>query len=703
MHANNRPRVWRLLPQRMPVAAVVALLAALVAGVPALSVALQPDDEHRRITLEVVDQLLDDHYSQRPLDDALGAQVLEQYLRTLDPARLYLLRGDISLFRRYERSLDDAFDSADLEPAFSIFERFSERQHSRLQWVLDRLNADYLASLDFAVEEELRLNRDELPWPESTAVADDLWRKRLKNDVLALRLAGRDDEAILKSLRRRYQNQLDRLEQMHADDVVALYLNALALSFDPHTNYLPPRDTENLDIQMSLSLEGIGALLRSDYEFTEVVRLIPGGPAEKDGVLKPADRIVAVGQGKDGEMIDVIGWRLDEVVEMIRGPKGTVVRLETLPAGITDLSATRIVPITRNEVALEEQSAQGEIFEIPRGDGSLRVGVITLPAFYLDFRGKRAGERGYRSTTRDVRRLLREFHAEGIDSLVLDLRNNGGGSLEEANALAGLFIDTGPIVQVRNASERVRVMRDPDPRQIYDGPLVVIVDRLSASASEIVAAAVQDHGRGIVVGAETFGKGTVQALAPIEAGTLKYTMAKFYRISGASTQFRGVTPDIAFPSVYDPEMIGESALDGALPWDTIRPVRYRRAFDIGDLVPVLRADHGQRIKTDPDFRYLTAEVELSRKELGRDALSLQLSTRERERGEAREKRLALENARRLAKGLEPLTEIEEPDPERPPIEDPATADDEPDPYLAESVQIAADLAQQMAGHTMVRR
>ena len=502
-----------------------------------------------------------------------------------------------------------------------------------------------------------RRDRQQAGQLSNQAALDELWTKRIKNAVLAQRLNGADDEAIEETLRRRYEGQLKRAYQARSEDAFQAYMNAFTGMWDPHTSYFSPRTSENFNINMSLSLEGIGAVLQSDNEYTKVVRLVPGGPASKQGQLQPADRIVSVAQG-DEKPVNVIGWRLDEVVDLIRGPKGTKVRLEILPANSTGTNS-KTIAIVRDEVKLEEQSAQKEVIEVKDGDETHRVGVIDIPTFYIDFQGRMENKPDYRSTTRDVSRLINELKDEDIEGLIIDLRNNGGGSLEEAINLTGLFIPQGPVVQVRSTHGRVEVLPDVDPSVLYDGPLTVLVNRLSASASEIFAGAIQDYGRGLIVGGQTFGKGTVQSLRPLRHGQLKITQAKFYRVSGDSTQHQGVIPDILYPSLFDKEKIGESALDEALPWDTIRPAEFVREDMVSPDLSLLREKHQKRIEHNPDFRFLREQKALIEELRDQTQVSLNEKTREEERQQNEDKRLKIENERRKAKGLELLTSLDE--------------------------------------------
>ena len=603
--------------------------------------------------MEVIEER---HYASRRYDDILSAQHFVAYIDALDPQRMFFDAADIAEFSKWRLELDNAGRSGDLTPAFSMFDRYHQKLRQRLEIILGSL-PETLAQFDYSVEEYLVIDHSTMPWAEDPSELDDRWRKRLKNQALSLIMADKAPEEIPKTLERRYQNQLNRLDQYNAQDVFQIYANTLAEQYDPHTNYFSPRRAENFDINMSLSFEGIGAILQIDDEYAKVSRLVPAGPADKQGDLKPSDLIIGVGQGEDGPIEDVVGWRLDEIVDLIRGPRNTTVRLEVIPGkGKTD--QRRVVPIQRNEVKLEEQAAQKKVIEVEdEKQNTHRIGVIDIPAFYIDFEAYRRGDKNYRSTTRDVNRLIDELVAEGVEGLVIDLRDNGGGSLQEANQLTGLFIEYGPTVQIRSAESRV--WRDGKRRRsnYYEGPLAVMINRLSASASEIFAGAIQDYGRGIVVGEQSFGKGTVQSLVPLQEGQLKITESKFYRISGDSTQHRGVIPDIDYPSVFDPTQIGESALDNALAWDQIAPARFNRYQDYDTILPGLMALHQQRAANDPDYRYLEDQVEMAREARKVSALPLQKSGRLAMRDEQEAKALAIENRRRAAKGQAPLESL----------------------------------------------
>ena len=641
-----------------------ALSGALLAGfllttasLPGLAV-IEYSDEQQDTIVEMIEQLEERHYAKLTYDDDLSSQHLDNYIDSLDGGKMFFTASDLAEFEQYRDVLDDQSHDGQLEAGYAIFNRFQARLEARLKKVLEGLEGT-VAAMDFTIDEDYLLSGEDRPWASNDAELDERWRKHLKNQVLSLRLAEKAQDEIPDTLEKRYQNQLKRVQQYNSQDVFQIYANAITELYDPHTNYLSPRRSENFNINMSLSLEGIGAVLQLEDEYTKVARLVAKGPADKQGELQPSDRIVAVGQGQEGTLEDVIGWRLDEVVELIRGPKDSTVRLEVIPAKAKAGDERKVITIVRNKVKLEEQSAQKKILEVPNGDDILKVGVIDIPAFYIDFDAMRRGEKDYKSTTRDVKVLLEELESEGIDGLVIDLRNNGGGSLQEANELTGLFIEYGPTVQIRHSSRRVWRDGKRLRSDYYEGPLVVLINRLSASASEIFAGAIQDYERGIIVGDRSFGKGTVQTLVPLTEGQLKLTESKFYRISGDSTQHRGVVPDVAFPSLYDTEEIGESSLDHALNWDQINPVRHKRYNDLSPLLPQLTASFSGRSGKNPDMIFLEDQVGLADEARSITVLPLNEKTRLALREEQKAKALAIENKRRAAKGEELLASLDD--------------------------------------------
>ncbi len=641
---------------------------------------VQGNDDLKQTSIEIVNQLKLNHYRYISIDNDFSSELLDKYLKQLDPGKSYLLKQDIEEFQSHRYSLDNALNKGNLDPAFTIFNRYQQRVEERLKWVVDLLTEHGIKKFDFGLDEKLELDREQVTWAESSEQLEQLWFKRIKNAALNLKLADKPADDIADLLLKRYNNQLNRLNQTNAEDAFQLYMNIVAKSYDPHTEYFAPRRSENFNINMSLSLEGIGAVLQSDQEFTKIVRLVPGGPADLTKALKPADRIIGVAQ-EDKPMVDVIGWRLDEVVDLIRGPKGTTVRLELLSKD-SENQQSREISIVRNKVLLEEQAAQKKILEINTEGEQLKIGVIDIPTFYADFAAYQAGDPNYKSSTRDVKRLLQELKKERVDGVIIDLRNNGGGSLSEANALTGLFIKTGHTVQVKNARDQVKILKDGDPEVTYDGPLAVMVNRLSASASEIFAGAIQDYQRGLIIGGQTFGKGTVQTLSPLKQGQLKITQAKFYRISGESTQHKGVVPDIQLPTIIDVSEIGEDALEDALPWDSIRPVLFKKVGNTQFMLEELKQRHLSRIEQSPDFNYRLSQIERVQRIRNKTLISLKESVRVQEQQESKQWRLDNENKRRLAKGLSviaSLDELEETDDE-----------DSQDPYLVESGHILHD-------------
>lgn len=656
--------------------ALVGLAALLISAMPLPSWALiESSDSQRETMVEMIEQLENRHYAKHRYDDALSSAHLDSYIDSLDRTKMFFTASDIAEFEQYRTAMDDQLHDGNVEAGFIIFNRFQQRLESRLEQVVETLDTA-VEKMDFSVDESFQLETDDWQWAKNQAELDNRWRLRVKNEILSLKLADKPVDEIAATLAKRYESQLKRVRQYNSQDVFQIYANSLTELYDPHTNYLSPRRSENFNINMSLSLEGIGAVLQQEDEYTKVARLVAKGPADKQGELKPSDRIVGVGQGEDGEIEDVIGWRLDEVVELIRGPKDSTVRLEVLPAKAKSADQQKVITIVRNKVKLEEQSAQKKILEIPDGDKFIKVGVIDIPAFYIDFDAMRRGDEDYKSTTRDVKKLLGELQDDGVEGIVVDLRNNGGGSLQEANELTGLFIEYGPTVQIRHSSRRVWRDGKRLKTSYYDGPLVVLINRLSASASEIFAGAIQDYQRGIIVGDRSFGKGTVQTLIPLTEGQLKITESKFYRISGDSTQHRGVVPDVEFPSLYDTEEIGESALDHALNWDQINPVRHHRYNDLSTIVPRVTAMYVERSAGNPDFVFLEDQVELARQASEITELPLNEVARIAFRESQEQKALVIENKRRKAKGEELLTSLGDEDTDEETAEgDEAEADD----------------------------
>lgn len=639
------------------------------------------------------------HYASKPLDDAMSQEILRRYIEALDSEKLFFLASDVAEFeRRYATTLDDAISREKLDPPFEMFKVYLQRLAERTEHARGLLKEGF----DFDVDESYHYDRKDASFAADRAELDEHWRQRVKNDWLRLKLAKRENAKIAETLDKRYVDFLARVQQLDRQDVFQTFLNAYATAIEPHTNYLSPRASENFAISMRLSLEGIGAVLQREGEHVVVRSIVKGGPASRDGRIKIGDRILAVGQDKDATLTDVVGWRLEDVVDRIRGRKDTKVKLEVLPAEVGIGGATMLVELVRDKVKLEEQAASQRIIET-EGNDPRRIGVIELPAFYLDFAGRANGEPDYRSSTRDVRNLLQELKQANVDGVLIDLRNNGGGSLTEATELTGLFIDKGPVVQVRDGRGRVMVEADTAAGVAYSGPLAVLVNRASASASEIFAAAIQDYGRGVVIGETTFGKGTVQQLVDLDyiansdkprLGQLKMTMAQFFRIDGASTQHRGVVPDVRFPVTMDASEYGESTFDNALPWKQIAATRFAQVGDLGRLVPVLESRHNARVSEDQEFGFLRDDIAEFQRVRERKSVSLNYKAREAER-KADEARIA-ERARLRGEGEDKVAAALDDGlnaSERGvavAAEEEDAAEKKPDVLLTESVRILAD-------------
>lgn len=650
---------------------------------------LKPESRHENIGELVTQFVQKSHYLNIEVNDELSSKVMDRYLESIDRNHMYLIAGDLEFFEKHRYHLDDFVQGQPLTPVFDMFSIYRTRVRERFEFALKQLEAEP----DLTIAEDYQFDRTEMPWVETTAELDELWRKRVKNDVLVLALADKPWEESREVLIKRYSRYLKRMEQIKNDDVFETFMNAFAHTLDPHSSYLSPRNSEEYRIQMSLSYFGIGASLQTEDDYVHIVNIIPGGPASVDGSLNPKDKIIGVAQGADGDMIDVIGWRLDDVVDLIRGPADTVVRLQIIPAGALPGHSDKVLSLTRGQVRLEEQAAKSEIITVPREGRDWLIGVIDVPSFYRDYRALSNGDKNYTSTTKDVKRLIAELEDQGIDGLIIDLRNNGGGHLTEATALSGLFIDNGPVVQLRNSNRRISRLDDPDPvaRVAYNGPLAVLVNRFSASASEIFAAAIQDYARGVIIGQQTFGKGTVQNLYSLDQylqavddegfGQLTLTIGKYYRVTGESTQHRGVEPDINLPSPIDVDEIGESVRDSALPWDTIQTTRFRAGEPLDDTIHSLIASHSERAREDPNFQYLAQFVEDDRQSRSRKSVSLSIDARRSEREADLNRALELENERRMALALEPIESLEDID-----------ENERPDVQLDQAAGIVTDLA-----------
>jgi carboxyl-terminal processing protease len=645
-----------------------------------------PTERHAKVARLVSSMFERSHYRQAPVNDPVSSLVLDRYLESLDGSRSYFLASDIKEFEQYRYELDDAITTGKLDPAFTIFNRFQQRNRERMAHAIRLLDTEP----DFTLDESFEFDREKAPWAASQAELDDLWRKRVKNDALSLMLTDKTWAEAREVLRKRYERVAKRSEQVTADDVFENFMNAFAHVFDPHSSYFSPRNSEEYRIQMSLSYEGIGASLQSIDDYVTIMEILPGGSAQQNGELKVQDRILAVGQGKDGKLVDVVGWRLDDVVQLIRGPNGSFVRLQIQPGNAPPGAQERVLVLPRSKITLEAQAAKKEIRQIKRGDKELKVGIITVPSFYQDYNARAAGDEQYRSTTRDVHKLLDEIRAAGgVDGLVLDLRENGGGHLSEAIGLVNLFVPKGPVVQLRETGGRVEVLESEESEPAYSGPLTILVDRFSASASEIFAAAMQDYGRGLVIGQETYGKGSVQNLYPLDRyaigqdpgyGQLTVTIGMYYRVTGDSTQNRGVMPDLALPSPISVDEVGESSRDGSLPWNRIRAAEFSREGAYATLLPELQRAHDARVTGDADFQFAVSEIAAIDRMRSEKSVSLNLAKRKAEREARTQEQLARENERRKSLGepeLKAATEIK----------------DAPDAILAEAAQVTADLSQ----------
>jgi len=679
----------------------------------ASTVTLAPTQDQSQAAIWAARFLTRWHFKRVALDDSMSSEILDHYVEALDGERLFFLAGDLNEFGAYRTKLDDDIYEGDLSPPFVIFSRYRDRVAERTVYARGLLEKGF----QFDVKETLQTERSKAAWAKTSDELNDLWRRRVKNDWLRLKLAGKEATAIRETLDKRYRNFETRLKELNGEDVFQTFLNAYASAIEPHTNYLAPRSAENFNMTMRLSLEGIGAVLSRDDEYTTIRQIVKGGPADKTGKVKLGDRIVAVGQGASGPLTDVIGWRVDDVVDLIRGDKGTTVRLEILPADAGADARASTIAIVRDKVKLEDQAAKKRVLDVPNGTGTLKIGVIDLPTFYHDFEGQRRGDADYRSSTRDVARLIEDLKKERVDGIVVDLRDNGGGSLSEATQLAGLFIDQGPVVQVKDAQGSISIEEDRDRGVAWDGPLAVMVNRGSASASEIFAAAMQDYGRALIIGENTFGKGTVQNLVDLDQmarnekpryGQLKMTIAQFYRVSGGSTQHKGVAPDLKFPATWDPKDFGESALDNALPWTSVPPAKYQSRGDLSTLIPMLEGRHDQRVAKDREYQWYIEDLQSYRKTRETKELSLLESDRRAERDEM-EKRKAARDAARKAAGeavAEAPTHDPKPDNGLDPNEQPIVADNRddeatgrPDVLTIEATKVLGDAITLLRGNS----
>ena len=647
--------------------------------------AIAPTDRQRAISRRVGSILEEAHYRHVLIDDHMSSQIFDRYIESLDGQHIYFLASDLKEFEQWRFRFDDMIHTGDVEPGFAIFARYQQRNRERIATALKMLDTEPV----WTVDESMDYDRKDAPWATTSAQLDEVWRKRVKNDGLSLLLTGKNWKDSVDVLHKRYERGLKRVDQISSDDVFENLMNAYARTYDPHSNFFSPRESEEYRITMSLNYDGIGASLQQTDDFVQVMNVIEGGPAAVAGTLKPNDRITGVQQGSDATVTDVVGWRLDDVVQLIRGKAGTVVKLQVLPAGAAPGTPEKMLVFTRNKVNLDKQAAKQEVRTITRGGRTLKIGVITIPSFYQDVAAQAAGEPNYRSTTRDVHRLLGELNTAGVDGIVLDLRDDGGGYLPEATALTGLFIDKGPVVQLKDATGRVEVLDDPDPGVAYTGPLSVLVNRYSASASEIFAGALQDYHRAYVLGQRTFGKGTVQNLIPLDrwsqkplSGQITVTIGKFYRVTGESTQHRGVEPDVQLPSMIDLKEVGESSLEAALPWDRIQGAPFTAWHDEHPVIalPSLVPEETSREQHDPDYRWLVDDVTALNKVRAEKTITLNLKQRQDERTQLDKERLDRANQRLLAEGQPAVKTVEDLDKDTP-----------PDLVLGEAAQVMADI------------
>lgn len=608
---------------------------------------LQPMEYHPLEEQLLTSLLSRYHYKKFDLNDSLSKVIFDRYLDALDKGKNYFLSSDIEAFKTNEFNIDDFLLKGDVQFFYDVFNVYEKRLNERVEFIDSLLNQEF----DYSVDENFEFNRDKAEWAKNKSELDELWRKRLKNDALTYKLNGKDWAFIKKTLKKRYDNFAKFLRQYNSEDVFQLAMNSFTEAIDPHTNYFSPETSDNFKIDMSLSLEGIGARLQTDDDYTKIVEVIPGGPAFKSKLLRADDKIVGVAQ-EDGEFEDVIGWRINDVVKLIRGPKGSKVRLQIIPAGSALNSKPKEITLVRDKVKLEEQAAKSEVLDIKNDNKQFHIAVIDIPKFYNDFEGQRNGDGNYKSTTKDVKLILDSLKEKNVDGIVIDLRNDGGGSLQEAIELTGLFIKDGPVVQVKNSDGSIEVADDPDTNIIYNGPLAVLVNRFSASASEIFAGAIQDYNRGLIIGEQTYGKGTVQNLIDLnrlsskgkkDFGQVKLTIAKFYRITGGSTQNLGVVPDIQFPSFVDPGEFGESSEPSALPYDQIQSTNFKRYSDLTNVIPILNKKHNDRISDNKDFIKLTEEIKNYKENKNKNYISLNEDIRKKEKEEEDQKKFESSN------------------------------------------------------------
>jgi len=604
---------------------------------------IKPNPKHAKESKLVVKLIEELHYRPSELDDAFSQKILEKFISTLDPNKMYFLGEDIISFDRWKDELDDDLRTGNLKPAYEIFNLFKQRVAVQKEFATKVLESE----LTFDTDEEYRWDREKAPWAIDHKELNQIWTQKVKNDYLSLKLLKKEPEKIKETLSKRYNLLAKRIEDMKSDDVFQYFINSYLTLIEPHTGYMEPITSENFEINMKLSLEGIGAVLGNDGEYTSIQTIVKGGPADLEGTLKSGDKVMAVGQDNEGSFEDVVGWGIEDVVQLIRGEKGSTVRLRVIGEDDTPDTMPKTVHIVRDKVKLEQQAAQHQIYEVQDGKHTRKIGVIDIPTFYLDFAAYQAHDKDFRSTTKDVKKILDKFTEEGVQGVIVDLRNNGGGSLYEAIQLSGLFIDKGPVVQTKVSYGKVEVKRDVNPAIAWDRPMVVMVNKLSASASEIFAAAMQDYGRAIIVGGQTYGKGTVQNIMPLnewtndketKLGQLKMTRGQFFRINGGSTQNRGVIPDISFPASPGLENYGESSYENALPWNSIASSDYILFDDLSDEIAYLQKRFSEREDVNFEFDFLKHEIELYNQEKDDVMVSLSAATREQKVKDRKERK-----------------------------------------------------------------
>ena len=606
------------------------------------------NDDHVKLTNEII-EILEKHHFTKKKYLSIKTEALDSFLDRLDPSRSVFLEKEVNSFAANDLNAEINDQHASLEQAFKIFELYRSRYVERYQ--LQKSLLSEIETLDLRQNRKILKDRTESDRKETIEDLKRLWEDLLINDVIQLNLSGNDLNETKNKLTKRIDNQFNFFERTKSEDVIDLYINSIALTYGPHTTYMSPKRTEDFDIDMSLSLEGIGALLSNDGLYTTIASLVPGGPAEKSNKLKPNDRIVGVAQETEDVITDVIGWRIDDVVQLIRGPKNTEVKLEVIPATSLDESQTKIITLTRNFVKLEDQAAQKRIINIKKSDSEYKLGVVELPAFYMDFDAYQRREYDFRSSSKDVKDLIRGMKNNDIDGLIIDLRNNGGGSLLEANALAHLFLGAGTKVQVKTSSGSIHGLGERRGFQFYDGPLAILVNRFSASASEILAGAIQDYERGLILGTDTFGKGTVQRVQALSSGQIKFTESKFYRVSGKSTQSKGISPDIYLPSPINTEEFGENKLPGALEYDSIAKTRVRDFNRLNTSTSLLSSEHEIRVNDSVLFKHHKKLKAWRKAQQEEKFLELNIDNRKTEKENKESELLTMENDLRKKIGL----------------------------------------------------